>query len=200
MVQILKQDKKEKLLEAASLAFLEQDFLKVSMRELSRLSGLSLGNLYNYFADKDTLFEAILTPTLVELDEFKKKLKKKDPMFLKFDKAEAYFDNIVDFLAKHKNNLKLLAFKSTGSKFENYIQDWVEVYAKYEYFSLRQKAKGHKEIFRKLPSELFIKSLCEFFFKAMLELVNKDLEEEKIAKYLNEVFAFVYNGWDYYID
>jgi AcrR family transcriptional regulator len=200
MVQIQKKEVQENILKIAREEFFVNGFANASLREISKKSGCALSNIYNYFDNKDDIFASIVLPTTEVLNSFIKRLKKAEPSYLKFDKSEAYFTEIIDFFAKHKDNLKLIAFRSKGSNFENYVEDWIFAYAKFENESLRKKAKSHKEIFRKLPSEFFIKSLCLYFFKSTLELLNKDLTEEKFSKHLDEIFGFVYNGWNYYLD
>ena len=52
------------LLETAQKAFFEKGFKSVSMREISKLSGIGLSNIYNYFSCKDDIFVQIVTPAV----------------------------------------------------------------------------------------------------------------------------------------
>lgn len=199
MVQVLKEELKNSILEIARAEFIKNGYAKASMRSIAKKSNVSLSNIYNYFENKDAIFEAVVEPTKCHLDTIRENLKTADSNYLKFDKAAAYFDEIVDFLDENKENLNLLAFASHGSRFENYIDEWVDFYGKFEYKALKEKAKGHKGILRKMPSEFFIKNLSCFFFKAVLELTNKRLSRKSLEPLVKEVFSFVYQGWDIYL-
>ena len=48
------------LLETAQKAFFEKGFKSVSMREISKLSGIGLSNIYNYYPCKDDLLVDVL--------------------------------------------------------------------------------------------------------------------------------------------
>ena len=48
--------------------FIEQGFHKTSMREISKKTKVSLGNLYNYYKTKEAIFESIINRYLAEID------------------------------------------------------------------------------------------------------------------------------------
>ena len=201
MVQILKEELKESILISARQEFIRHGFLNASMRTISKNSKCALGNIYNYFENKDAIFKEVVSPALNILDEIKTGLDtNKELNYLKLDKSEAYFEQIVDFLDEHRENLKLIAFNSYGSKLQNYTDEWIEHYSRYEYAYLRKKAKEHKDIFKNIPSKFFIRNLSGFFFKTALELVNQDLPKDKLASGIEEIFGFVYQGWGYYAE
>ena len=50
------------LLETARRAFFKKGFKAVSMREISKLSGIGLSNIYNYYPCKDDLLADVLHP------------------------------------------------------------------------------------------------------------------------------------------
>ena len=64
MAQVQKEDIRRIILQAARGEFLQKGFKDTSMRTISRLSGVTLSNIYNYFRDKDEIFRAVLTPLL----------------------------------------------------------------------------------------------------------------------------------------
>lgn len=54
-MQIQKEHTREQILQAAEQAFHQQGFAKTSMRDIARLSGVGVGNLYNYFPWRHTV-------------------------------------------------------------------------------------------------------------------------------------------------
>jgi AcrR family transcriptional regulator len=51
---------KEKILDAAYQLFCEKGYYKTTTNEIARVAGVSIGSLYSYFVDKDTIFLEIL--------------------------------------------------------------------------------------------------------------------------------------------
>lgn len=203
MAQSLKPEIREKIIETSKEILLEKDFLTLSLREIAKNSGVSLSNIYNYYENKDALIEGIVADTLEEFEAAKLKTKqtlkdKKKLLYLNFDKSKTYAKVIVEFILKHKTNLYILSHKAKGSKLDGYIDNWANDYAQLEYESLRLKTKDHKDLLKHLPSEFFIQNLCSFFFTSVKKLVSQDLDEKSLKKYLEEIFAFIYQGWDYY--
>jgi AcrR family transcriptional regulator len=58
--------KRRQILEGARAVFMNLGFDGASMGEIARAAGVSKGTLYVYFADKNGLFEAIVTEEVIE--------------------------------------------------------------------------------------------------------------------------------------
>lgn len=205
MAQILKKDIREKILTKTRQALLEKDFSSINLREIAKNTNVSLSNIYNYFPSKDSLLEGVLEDTLKEFNKVLEQIEKttqnkKKLLYLNFDKSQTYAKVIMEFILQHRENLNILAHKSKGSKLDDYIDNWAIKYSKIEYQSLKLKAKGSKDVLKHLPSEFFMENLCGFFFSSAKKLVKKDLDEKELKKYLEEIFAFIYQGWEYYTE
>ena len=61
--------KKDQIEEAARELFIRQGFHATSMRDIAKDAGVSLGNLYNYYETKDSIFESIVAKYLEVIDE-----------------------------------------------------------------------------------------------------------------------------------
>ena len=72
-MQTLKSNIREMILKAARGKFARKGFLKTSMRDIADAAGMGVGNVYNYFAGKDELFQAVVRPVT---DEFRRLLEK----------------------------------------------------------------------------------------------------------------------------
>ncbi|MBQ2464886.1 MAG: TetR/AcrR family transcriptional regulator, partial [Treponema sp.] len=55
---------KEKLLEAAKNEFMQNGFLKASLRTICKNAGVTTGALYFFFHDKEDLFDSIVKPVI----------------------------------------------------------------------------------------------------------------------------------------
>ena len=67
-MQTLKDHTRRTIMDVARTAFLEDGFLKASMRGVATATGTSLGNLYNSFPSKDALFIAVVEPFTAEME------------------------------------------------------------------------------------------------------------------------------------
>jgi AcrR family transcriptional regulator len=61
--------RKERIEDAARELFIKQGFHATSMRDISRGADVSLGNLYNYYPTKDSIFESIIENYVTVIDE-----------------------------------------------------------------------------------------------------------------------------------
>jgi len=92
--------------DAAIGLFLEQGYHATSMRQIAQRSGLALGGIYNHFASKDEIFEAII----VDQHPYKKIL----PLILAVegDTAEKFFGNafriVIEELGKRPEFINLM--------------------------------------------------------------------------------------------
>ena len=61
--------KKDTIEDAARELFIKQGFHATSMRDISKRAEVSLGNLYNYYQTKDSIFESIIDRYLMVIDD-----------------------------------------------------------------------------------------------------------------------------------
>lgn len=63
-MQVLKPEIREAILTVAELEFSQTGYAGTPMRRIAEKVGISVSNLYKYFADKDALFTAVVAPCL----------------------------------------------------------------------------------------------------------------------------------------
>jgi AcrR family transcriptional regulator len=68
-MQTLKSNIREMILKAARGKFARKGFLKTSMRDIADAAGMGVGNVYNYFAQKRTIFRNVQKKRRESLDE-----------------------------------------------------------------------------------------------------------------------------------
>lgn len=69
-MQYLKEDIREKIIDAALDEFVLKDYTNASMRSIAEKSEITVGNIYRYFKSKEDLLEQCLKPMLDVLERF----------------------------------------------------------------------------------------------------------------------------------
>lgn len=112
----------EKILESARSEFLAYGYQNASLRRICRAAGLTTGALYKRYESKDSLFVALLEPTLTALDQYGQEQKRRDYAFLEEGHLSDMWahrledlQSLMRILYEHKDIMQLLLFKSQGS-------------------------------------------------------------------------------------
>ena len=88
-MQILKDDIKNKILKAALAEFGEFGYLNSSMRRIAGSAGITTGNIYRYFKNKDELFD-MLHPTYEQFVNYTLNIKGKIEKTFTKDATEVF--------------------------------------------------------------------------------------------------------------
>lgn len=68
-MQVKKEELRTDIIEAAKNEFLNRGYESASMRQIAKKAHTTLGNLYNYFTNKEELLGAVLDPTIKSLNK-----------------------------------------------------------------------------------------------------------------------------------
>lgn len=123
-MQYLKEDVRDAILGAAMKEFREKSFLEASMRSIAKTSGVTVGNIYRYFKNKDDLFNYIMDPVWNEVTKL---------IYIDFNSNNADFQisemvsAIMDIYKKYDIELYILLNNSRGSKYENVKKELVDL-------------------------------------------------------------------------
>lgn len=126
-MQILKDEVRKNICETALKEFSAKGFQKASMRSIAGNAGITVGNLYRYFRDKEDLFCSVISPAhgrLMNLvNECIELIKhESDAGFIEF-----ISEKILDICKEHKTELLVLFEGSTGTRYESAREDMITV-------------------------------------------------------------------------
>lgn len=196
-MQVLKKDKKKELLFFAKQEFLEHGFKDASMRTIAKNAEVSLGNIYNYFKNKDEIFNEVLSVVINQLEKTYNLWQ--DDYF--FDLNNINNQRIgrlkllysVRFIKKYRDELNLLIFKSYGASLYNYKDHWIDECTKASLHWINKYNQIHHKNVE--ASEFFIHYLNSAFVNFISELLMHNISEEDMKKHLAEYFTFYSSGW-----
>ena len=149
-MQVLKEDIRDRILAIARQQFAQNGYSKTSIREIAGLAGVGVGNIYNYFANKDELFREVVRPVLYALEAMLQEhhgIRGEDIMMMRSEKyLKSCIDEYVSLINTHRGLMEILLFRAQGSSLEHFRENYTDrstELVKAWFASMRQK---HPEI------------------------------------------------------
>lgn len=199
-MQTAKEYTRKILLKTARETFLRKGFKATSMREISKLSGVGLSNIYNYYSCKDDLLAAILHPLFEAMDTMLENHNRPEFVSIEVFTSEechrAYVHNFIDIVICYREECKLLFFKSQDSRYENYWERWIEkgIVIGKEYMN------SMKNVYPSLHtsvSPFFLRFICSWQVNMMREVIMQEkTSAEEIERFISEYVRFNIGGWE----
>jgi len=189
----------EKVRNAIREEFLEKGFEGASIRSIGARAGMTSAGLYRHFADKEAMFDAMVEPLINDIKSWTKRHIGRKHQLLD-DKTnndeifgETFMDLIRDVILPSRDEFRLLMTCSGGTKYENFIHDFVIDNQKAFLDAIKfMKKNGYPAID---IGEEELHMLLSAYTTACFEPIIHDYDDRKIEKYLNTVQEFFMPGW-----
>lgn len=195
---------KEKLLESAKKEFLEKGYMKASLRKICADAGVTTGALYFFFGSKENLFSSIVKPPLDTLTDVLIKHFTEDVEVLSVSGfAEQYVPEddkeheiigevLVHHIYQNYDAFMLLLTKAQGSRFENCIDEMVELIE-----------KSYKEMADKMAEQnpnCQVNEYMRHWFThmnvdAFIHLLTHEPDEQKAIRHMRQIMNYLVKGW-----
>lgn len=197
-MQIIKDDIQYNIIQKSKDIFLSNGFQRASMRDISKSSGVSLGNIYNYFASKDEVFLSVVYPAMIALYKMLDKHHGKQGTEIIALKDENYFPVVLDeyltLIKENKDLLRLLLILSKGSGLENFKKDYVihsNSLVRTWFSDMKTKYPHINTDF----SDSFLSLHTFWMFEMIEQIIKTDSSEKEMAKTLSDYIKFEIQGW-----
>lgn len=189
-MQVLKEEMRKRIYEAAIGEFYKKGFSQASMREIAKSAGMTVGNLYRYFKDKEDLFCSVISPVYESLME----LVDKSIELVKHRFDTSFFEFLSEQILKirkvHKIELLILFEGSGGTKYERAKENIVEIV---EDFLKENLLKGLKDKAIKIEDEYLFRVIAVGFVESMI-MINKNFDsDEKLQKVAAQFITFYFS-------
>ena len=129
-MQVLKEDIRGRILTVARQQFGQKGYSKASMREIAELAGIGVGNIYNYFTNKDELFREVVRPVLCVLEAMLQEhhgIRGEDIMMMRSEEyLKSCIDEYVSLIDKHRGLMEILLFRAQGSSLEHFRETYTD--------------------------------------------------------------------------
>lgn len=191
----------ERILECAKEEFMEKGFSDASMRVIAEKAGYTTGMVYARFADKNELFNALVSEGAEKLygyfsfaeDEFAS-----FPAERQKTEMHSYVDDkvreMVDIIYDYFDAFKLIVCKSAGSSYQFYIDKMIDVETA-NTVRFINVLKGLGLEIGEVRADLN-HMLASALFNGMFEVVAHDFAKEDAVTYIRQLQAFFNAGWD----
>ena len=184
---------------AIKAEFLEKGYEGASIRSIGERAGMTSAGLYRHYPDKEAMFSAIVDPLIKEINDWAKSHKKKKYNLADKDEqrkelfGESFVDLIINVILPRKDEFRMLITSSKGTKYENFIHNYVEDNQKdfmdaFEY--LKKQGYHVKDI-----DEESLHVLLSAYVTACFEPVIHDYSDERIKSYMKMIQEFFMPGW-----
>ena len=120
----------EKVKAAIREDFLEKGYEGASVRSIGARAGMTSAGLYRHYPDKAAMFDSLVEPLITGISSWLDSHKKRS-----FDSLESHLtgdifgetfvDLIRDVILPNRDEFKLLISCSAGTRYENFINDFV---------------------------------------------------------------------------
>lgn len=139
-----------RILESAKNEFLAHGYQDASLKTICANADVTTGALYKRYSGKAELFNAVVAPTIADMNEavesrriYKLGTLSDEKLMETWNMRESYMLWWFDFLYKRRDGFLLLINLSEGSEYGNFTHDWVQKMSdiSYEYF-LEARKRG----------------------------------------------------------
>ena len=197
-MQVLKEDIRSRVLAVAKLQFGQKGYSKTTMREIAGLAGVGVGNIYNYFANKDELFCEVVHPVLYALETMLQEhhgIRGEDIMMMRSEKyLRACIDEYVSLVDTHRELMEILLFRSQGSSLEHFRENYTDRSTEVVRAWFSSMQQRHPEI-NTAVSDFIIHLHTVWMFTMFEELLMHSVARQEMEAILHDYILFEIQGW-----
>jgi len=194
-MQVLKENVKKNIYQAAVEEFYKKGFLKAKMQDIAKKAGISVGLTYSYYNNKEDLFAAIVEPIYKEIlhsieNEEERDSEIGDPANL-FEQESAF---ILQLLRQKREIFLILIDRSKGTRFEMAKEQIINVTKEHIKRQLSSRVNG--QLFK--IDEVFYHILANNFIEGLLEIARHyqgSLWAENMLKLLTHQYFYGVSGF-----
>ena len=182
-MQILKDEIRNKILEAAENIFYEKGFKETTTRSIANEIGISVSNLYLYYKNKEAIFYGVV-------DEFYRYfVNGLERFFDHHDKNIQMTVSISELIQKiiinDQKKFVIISDKSQGTKYEGFKQQVITI------LNNHIKAQVNKAL---VQDELILYILSKNFIEGIIEIAKHYKDERWLENSINTLVTYHMNG------
>lgn len=188
---------RERILECAKQEFLEYGYHNANMRRIARTANATTGAMYNHFANKAVLFDALVQAPAEEMltlfrdihRQAKESLTDLSSKGMR-ETANAGTDWMLDYIYSSIDAFRLIFCRSEGTRWSGYLEELIEIEEQAYRIYCDALSQNGKRI-----EDIFLHITATSGFQYLVELVSHDLPYEQAVAVMDNAKRFSMAGW-----
>lgn len=185
------------VLDCAKQEFMEHGFQKTNMRDIAKKANVTTGAMYNHFANKAVLFDALVQEPaedmLSQFQEIHQRTMYGVEPTTADDVEKKALDNtdwMLDFIYAHLDAFRLIFCRSEGTRWSSYLEKLIEVEEKaYRFYADTLCTSGNT------IDDFFLHMNAAVGFQYLVEIVSHNLPYERAVSVMDNVKRTGMAGW-----
>lgn len=182
-MQYLKDNVRQKIYNAAVAEFKASGYQDASIRNIAKNAGISLGNIYRYYENKEALYLAIVQPLMESVREFAK-----ERYFAAGDDLHSVSEKLSDFMVEHDDEIVILRLGNTAhyKQFSKFMED----------VTAQKIAAIVKDSNELIKNPDLSNIISRSFLHCLFDIIGSTNDKEKRKEYVEEVITFYFGHID----
>lgn len=185
MAQILKEEVKKRIYQAALKEFKEYGYEKGCMRRIAKNAQMTVGNLYRYFLNKEMLFYHVISPAYNKVVELVLTEDRSELMHSDFSYIEEMTTEIMRIENMHRDEFLILLHGSKQSKYEHWKEELTALLQK----KIEALSKDSKN---SLVDTIFAKALASSILEGAIVLISEYKDQALLIQQMKQFIKFFY--------
>ncbi len=187
-MQIKKEETEQRIYLGAIKVFEKKSYKEATMKEISKKSGVPIGNIYRYFKNKEVLFDEIVFEVYSTL-KFIHSHEELEIFSSNCNKENNYLrNNYITLISNKPREFNILFNSSVGTKYENIIEKLANMSLECFFKTLK-----NKESVENLDNE-FLMILIENRISGFVKISKKYSHNEKLLRNYLTRFDNIFDG------
>lgn len=195
-----KAETRTRIIPCARQEFLEKGFERASMRSIASCAGISAAALYCHFADKEALFDTLVSSAAqglkqmyIDAHEEFSNLPKDAQRDHVLDYSRTPIEKMLSYIYENYESFKLIIICAEGTRYADFVHELVEIEVDYTMRYLLLTENGALSDGR-LTHEL-MHIVTSAYFSGLFEIIEHDMSYETARKSILSLREFFATGW-----
>lgn len=196
-MRVLKNNIYNSIIESARNEFILKGYKDASMRIIAKNANVGLSNIYNYFKNKDEIFQTIVLPAKIKLFNFITKNHTEEGVDFTnqsyIDYNEEMINCYIELIYKYKEEYYMLLYHSQGSSMCDFRTELTSHMTQVSFTYMKLIKKYYPKANQ--VSDFFFHAISSWMTTILGEIVTHDVSRKKVREFFDEYFRYGYAGW-----
>lgn len=188
---------RQRILECAQQEFMEHGYQNANMRRIAQAAQVTTGAMYNHFANKAVLFDALVQAPAEEMlirfqqiHQYAGEKLMAGPQREVEEEARTGTDWMLRYIYRHIDAFRLIFCRAEGTRWSLYLEQLIELEEQAYRVYCDTLGKNGKHI-----EDMFLHITATTGFQYLVELVAHEVPYDKAVLVMDSVKKFSMAGW-----